>query len=84
MKNALDPGIDYQWVAGSGGSFHPKAVKGYNGAEAHRVCRASHRGGLHPGKLIPSSGACFIGWGGKEYGHQHYQVLVRHGAPGTY
>lgn len=72
-----DAGVSYSWVPSSGGSFPNGAVKGFNGAEQHRVCRVHFNGGIHPGKLIPSSSACFIGWGGREHGIQNYEVLVR-------
>lgn len=38
------------------------------------VCRASYRGGMHPGKLY--NGYCNIGWGGNEIVMSHYEVLV--------
>ena len=38
------------------------------------VCRAPFNGGLHPGKLI--GGRCNIGWGGKGYELNTYEVLT--------
>ncbi len=39
------------------------------------ICRASYRGGIHPGKTV--SGKCNIGWGGKEISLSKYEVLTR-------
>lgn len=72
-----DDGATYRWVAQSGGAYPTGAVKGYNGSEQHHICRVNFQGGVHPGKLIPSSNACFIGWGGREHGIQNYEVLVK-------
>ncbi len=68
---------DYEWMEGVNGSFPPNSVKGWNGNENQRIARGIWNGGVHPGKLIPSSGACYIGWGGKEIGLSRYEVLVR-------
>jgi len=50
------------------------------------VCRASYRGGMHPGKLF--NGRCHISWGGSEVVMSHYEVLVSRGhlrwLPGSY
>ena len=40
------------------------------------VCRASYRGGMHPGKWI--GGRCNIGYGGQEHGLAG-ELLVTHG-----
>ena len=41
------------------------------------ICRASHEGGRHPGKLV--DGRCNFGYGGKEIVATSYQLLVDHG-----
>lgn len=73
------PGKTYSWVGTEGGNYPPNAVGGFNGEEGQIICRGAQedgREGVHPGKLIPKSKACFIGWGGKEHGHSRYDVLV--------
>jgi hypothetical protein len=75
-ENYTDRPQRLQWVSGANGSHHPSAVRGFNTEEGQLVCRASWAGGVHPGKLIPSSGACFFGYGGGEKGVQSYEVLV--------
>tara|TARA_B100001540_G_C15784725_1_gene632698 strand:- start:96 stop:794 length:699 start_codon:yes stop_codon:yes gene_type:complete len=72
-----DNPAEYHWVAGSNGSYPAKAVNGWHSSENQKVCRANWGGGKHPGKLIPSSGACFIGYGGGEKAVKSYEVLVR-------
>jgi len=66
-----------QWVAMQRGMKLPRrAFKG--GAEPARnlyICRASYRGGLHPGKVV--AGRCNIGWGGREILRDRYEVLVK-------
>jgi hypothetical protein len=52
----------------------------YGGAERGRklaVCRASYKGGTHPGKVV--AGKCNIGWGGKEIVIRKYQVMTAKG-----
>lgn len=66
----------FKWVGRRDGSSHPNAVKGFNDVEKQVVCRAKWGGGLHPGKLIPSSGSCFIGYGGGEKAVKTYEVLT--------
>jgi hypothetical protein len=66
----------YSWVAASNGHVPPQAVAGWNRRERQLVARAAWEGGVHPGKLIPGSRACFIGYGGGEKGISSYEVLV--------
>lgn len=70
------PNVSYSWVKASNGNFPTGSVRGYNGHENQKVCRVKHGGGIHPGKLIPRSKACFIPYGGKEMGFGDYEVLV--------
>lgn len=67
----------YIWVTASNGAIPKDAVAGWNGSERQVVARMQWAGGVHPGKLIPSSRACFIGYGGREKASQSYEVLVR-------
>ena len=39
------------------------------------ICRGSHGGGVHPGKVV--AGTLNIGWGGKEITLTSMEVLVR-------
>ncbi len=38
------------------------------------VCRAKHRGGIHPGKLVINH--CMFGYGGKEIEKSRYEILT--------
>lgn len=66
------------WVNASNGNIPYNAV--VSGSEPGRpkmyVCRVAYKGGIHPGKLLPDLGGCYIGYGGKEYGFANYQVLT--------
>jgi hypothetical protein len=44
------------------------------------VCRASHQGGVHPGKVV--GGHCNFGWMGRELAARQYEVAVA--APGSH
>ncbi|PLX39335.1 MAG: hypothetical protein C0606_02070 [Hyphomicrobiales bacterium] len=68
---------DFHWVEASNGEVPAGAVRGFNDNERQVVCRIPWEGGLHPGKLIPSSKACFIGYGDHERALSGYEVLVR-------
>lgn len=70
---------NYEWIAASNGSFPDNAVHGFNKNENQIIARMEWGGGVHPGKLIPNSKACFIGWGGKERASHQYEVLVYNG-----
>ena len=39
------------------------------------ICRVSHGGGTHPGKLVGES--CNIGYGGSEVSHSDYEILIK-------
>lgn len=67
----------FTWAPGSEGSYPPGAIAGINGTENQIVARMNWAGGVHPGKLIPGSRACFIGYGGGEKASRDYEVLVR-------
>jgi len=63
------------WVRASRGALAPNAVIG--GQEPGRqlyLCRASHQGGVHPGKVVGSN--CNIGYGGAEVTLPDYEVMV--------
>lgn len=66
---------EIQWVKGQNGSVPTNAFIG--GEEPGRklpVCRGSHNGGIHPGKIVAKN--CNIGWGGKEILLPTYEVMV--------
>lgn len=69
-----------RWVAASGGTVPPGAVRGGTehppGMQALYVCRANFNNGTHPGKIRPGFGGCNIGWGGTEHAVANYEVLV--------
>ncbi|HNK30661.1 MAG: DUF3421 domain-containing protein [Proteobacteria bacterium] len=69
------------WVAASGGAVPFGAIVGGHeaapGNEPLYICRATHNGGVHPGKLRAAFKGCNIGWGGRETVVADYEVLVR-------
>jgi len=72
-------GSGASWVAGRNGSVPGGALAG--GREPGRtlyICRASYKGGVHPGKVVGRN--CNIGYGGKEHTISSYEVLVQSGA----
>lgn len=76
--NALrEPGI---WTSGivPGHSYYSAGHEA-NGTSLY-ICRASYRGGLHPGKVV--AGKCNFGWGGNEIALPAFEVLTTgFGAP---
>lgn len=67
----------YVWIPASNGKYPDGAIIGWNRSERQVVARMNWAGGVHPGKLIPGSRACYIGYGGGEKASQSYEVLVR-------
>lgn len=67
----------FRWVVSKQGARLPRGafIGGKEPGRTLPVCRASHKGGWHPGKIV--AGKCNIGWGGKEIARTRYQVLVR-------
>lgn len=65
------------WVDAANGDIPSDVYEG--GSEGNQplfVCRASYRGGTHPGKIRNDFGACNIGYGGQEVKVASYQVLI--------
>lgn len=69
----------YQVLRGYGvwrrpfGDLHKAYIGGGSGGDKYRICRAPHRNGVHPGKIV--AGRCNIGWGGQEAVVDGYEVL---------
>ncbi len=83
-------GVALNWVKYNGSNWPAGAVEG--GGEYGQplyVGRMDYQGGTHPGKIVPGSKTCYIGYGGKAIGlNSNYEVLVAtstlpegHGAP---
>lgn len=70
-----------QWVKACNGNIPKGAV--IAGREANwtklYIARASHKGGLHPGKVRPEFRAAYIPWGGIEESIECYEVFVGNG-----
>lgn len=66
------------WERAGHGHVPRDAVHGGHTAsgEALFVGRANQSGELLPGKVHPSHQCCYIPYGGKEYKHPDYEVLV--------
>ncbi len=64
-----------RWVAARPEAIHDQAIRGFNWAEKHMVCRAKFKGGVHPGR-VEHYGACQISWGGREYRIKNFEVPV--------
>lgn len=79
----VNRGARIAWVAPQGGRVPPNAfVAGKEPGRTLFVCRAPHRDGIHPGKVV--AGKCNFGYGGREIVSTKYQVMVvakRPGAP---
>lgn len=69
----LLPPNSYRWQSDGAGSFSAGAVP--VGTSLY-VARATHDGGLVPGRLQPEHGCCYICAWGKEHKHKDYEVLV--------
>lgn len=69
---------ELQWIpADTGYPLPPEAVVGgreFNRSTPLYICRASYRGGVHPGKVV--DGRCNIAWGGQETSFNHYELLM--------
>lgn len=67
-------GAPASWVRG-GAAIPSNAVEAgnENGSPLY-ACRASHKGGLHPGKVVGEG--CNFGYGGKEEVSKKFEVLV--------
>ncbi|XP_045780238.1 uncharacterized protein LOC123877483 [Maniola jurtina] len=68
-----------RWVPASNGSVPPGAIPGgrTSTGETLYVGRARHQLSVTPGKIHPSHGSCYIGFGGAEVAHKMYDVLCR-------
>lgn len=66
------------WVAASGDNIPRDAFgAGFEASGAPLyICRASYKGGTHPGKARPGFHGCNIGYGGKEITVRDYEVIV--------
>lgn len=73
---------NYKWFKASNGvlpkqkGFVPIEV-GQEGNQILYVCRANHKKGVHPGKIVGKN--CNFGWGGKEVFVPNYEVLMFNG-----
>ncbi|ORX36994.1 hypothetical protein BCR36DRAFT_586424 [Piromyces finnis] len=66
----------YQWVRWAG--YTPEnaiALSNKNG-KTFVVARGPIEGGLHPGYADPNNNKCFVGYGGKEYILDDFEVLI--------
>lgn len=68
----VNDGVNLSWT--NGPSAPGMVMGGQASGQALPICRASHEGGLHPGKVWV--GLCHIGWGGREIVLPNFQVLV--------
>ena len=66
-----------RWYAGSNGNIpYGSYIAGFYKANPLYICRVSHAGGVHIGKVRPWIKACHFGYGGKELKNPKYQVLI--------
>ena len=61
-----------EWLSKNRQNEYP-LVGGYEPGRALVVCRASHEGGVHPGKVV--NNRCNFGYGGQEITSNNYRVL---------
>jgi len=73
---ASSPG-SANWIpVAGGGQIPPTAIQGGNdNGEPQFIARASHEGGVIPGKVVQSHGCCYIAWGGAEVPKEEFEVL---------
>ncbi len=67
------------WTGASGGGIPEGAIAYGHEADgnAQYVCRGTHAGGTHLGKIAEGFAGCNIGFGGREITLANYEVLVR-------
>ncbi|XP_076316556.1 uncharacterized protein LOC143228938 isoform X2 [Tachypleus tridentatus] len=66
-----------EWEFAKDGYVPDTAVPGGEDyGETIYIGRATHRGNIIPGKLLPSHRCVYIPWRGGEYAYRNYQVLV--------
>jgi Protein of unknown function (DUF3421) len=67
------------WVAASGGEIPAGAAAHGQEADGREqfVCRGTHGGGMHIGKITRGFSGCNIGYGGREITLADYEVLVQ-------
>ena len=68
--------IGPHWIRGGGTLPQDIAIGGRDRRKPLPICRAAHRRGMHPGKVV--AGRCNFGWGGREIVSSDYEVLVDH------
>ena len=71
-------GGKYRWVRARHGRVPDFAIVAGRESDGRSlfVCRAQHRGGVHPGKVRSGFRGCNIEWGGGEHAIPVYEVLV--------
>jgi hypothetical protein len=78
-ESAVYTGGTLQWVATQGvpkGAV-PAGYEVFNGdTYNYYICRGNIGSNLVPGKLVGSSGVCYLPWYGQEISTTNYQVLV--------
>ena len=73
-----DSNATYKWIVSNEKNTPKNAVKNNNTTSSEQfICRASFNGGQHPGKIFKNSTRCFIAFGGKEYGMDSYEILIK-------
>jgi len=79
-----NPGrVSLAWVAGSAGKVPPGALEGgvTGEGETMYIGRVMVDGVVSVGKVIPSTGVCFVPYGGAEHKHRDYEVLCVSNVP---
>ena len=66
------------WTEASGGHVPDGAIIGGREADGQVlfICRAKHKGGVHPGKIRAEFKGCNIPYGGREHTIRQYEVLT--------
>ncbi|MCL6417651.1 DUF3421 domain-containing protein [Aestuariirhabdus sp. Z084] len=78
VATALTSAANADWVSASHGDIPSGSLMSGHEADGETlyVCRATYEGGVHPGKVRSTLGACNIGWGGKEIPVEQYETYV--------
>lgn len=63
------------WVPMTNGQLPPDAMIGGFENELTYIARAYHNGSICPGRYVPSTGRCFVPWGGRAHKKRQFEIL---------
>jgi len=76
----MDNKVVLRWEPSDDGTWVQRELAVVGGQDMNGelmfIGRAFREGDVIPGKIIPSHGACYVSWSGREYRHSDYQILT--------